>query len=108
MKQINTYITEKLHLNKGLQSSTIDYDELLEYLNNWLDGDDFPEDHTWSKKCTGWEALEGPAGDIYNLIEFVNGWSEIANDLDIDEDELYDFISDKYKEITADLLKSNK
>lgn len=96
MKNLKEYLIK--------ESSNFDIEEVANAIATYLDGDEFPLDAHGSKTGTGWQAAR--KNGVWDVIEFCTGWSELASDLDVDEDELYDFVDEHYDEIIKS-LKAN-
>jgi hypothetical protein len=77
------------------------YDALYDYLSN---GDDFALDGSATKTGTGAECLDA-IGSIIDILDFHDGWDEIADNCDTDVDTLQDFIDDNEEKLIKDLEK---
>lgn len=100
MKNLNEY----LKINESSKLSTEDVEAVADAIASYLDGDEFPLDAHFGKTGTGWQAAR--KNSVWDVIEFCTGWTELSRELDVDEDELYDFADEHYDEIIK-LLKAN-
>ena len=89
-----------------IKESTLDVDDVVDAIASYLDGDDFPLDAHGSRTGSGWKAAK--KNGYFEVIDFCCGWEELADELDVDEDELSDFIDDNYEEIEKALDNYNK
>jgi len=95
MKHISNYILEsQINFQKV-------YDALYLYLN---DGDDWALDHSGNETGTGKECLE-EVGSIIDILDFHNGWEEITDSCNTDEDTLRDFIEKNEDKLIRQLEK---
>ena len=95
MKDIRKFIVES-HLNFDDV-----YDALYSYLDN---GDNFALDPHGDKTGTGKECLE-EIGSIIDILDFHDGWEEIADSCDTDEDTICDFIGKNEDKLISKLEK---
>ena len=77
------------------------YNALYSYLNN---GDDWALDPSAHKTGTGKQCLKA-IGSIIDILDFHDGWEEITDSCDTDEDTLYDFIEKNEKKLIKQLKK---
>ena len=95
MKTLKNYLIK--------ESVNLDVDDVVSAIADYLDGDEFPMDAHSRYNSNGWDAAD--ANGWWDVIEFCAGWTELADNLDVDEEDLYDFAEEHYDEIDAALEK---
>jgi len=93
MKDIKNFILE----------SQLDYDDVYRALYNYFDNDDFALDPWGEKTGSGKQCLK--SNSISDILDFHQGWDEIADECNTDEDTLTDFIEKNEKKLTRQLKK---
>jgi len=91
-------------IKKFIVESQLDYDDVFNALYNYLDNDDFALDPHGEKTGTGKECLK-KIGSIIDILDFHDGWDEIADECDTEEDTLTDFIEKNEKKLIRQLKK---
>ena len=91
-------------INEGRLNYKNVYDALYNYLSH---GNDFALDASGHKTGTGAECLDA-IGSIGDILDFHDGWDEIANNCNTDVDTLQDFIYYNEEKLVDDLEKNLK
>ena len=95
-------------IKKFIVESQLDYEDVLDALYNYLAyNDDFALDAYGEKTGTGKECLK-KIGSIIDILDFHNGWDEIASECDTDEDTIVHFIDKNEKKLIRQLKKELK
>lgn len=93
------------NINQFIKESHINYDDVYNALYDYLsNGDDFALDSSANKTGSGRECLK-EIGSIGDILDFHDGWEEVADNCDIDVDTLQDFVYDNEDKLIKELLK---
>jgi hypothetical protein len=96
-------ITEFINENINESHTKLNVEDVVSSIEYVCDGDEWRLGPSITSRTGSFEQAVDAAGSLYDVLELHAMFGDLADDLDCDEDELMDFISDNENEITKEL-----